>query len=315
MKRSFLGQSTLIGLILSAACVTAAQTATITGSLTPTVEAGGWLIVATDQKYLILNAAKFSSEPWFRTGTKVTSRGEIKRDAITIYQEGIPFEASTLIPAQDSSMARRVTVVTVMGDSRVSVEPDTAVITISVVTQNASAIEAQQLNATRTAGVIAAVKASAGAGAEIKTSGYSLTPQRVYKQNEPPTITGYEARNGVLVTLGDLNRVGTVIDASSKAGANNIDGVRFLLRQDVAARARGLAESTRAAMAKATVLAQALGGRLGRIISVNEAGTTPRPIPFAQEGMARVAAADTPIEPGTVEIFSNVQLTAEIEMP
>ena len=51
---------------------------------------------------------------------------------------------------------------------------------------------------------------------EIKTSGYSVQPQRMYRENQPPTITGYEARNTVTVTMSDLTKVGTLIDASSQ---------------------------------------------------------------------------------------------------
>ncbi len=69
-----------------------------------------------------------------------------------------------------------------------------------------------------------ALKAAAGAGAEVKTSGYSLQPQRVYKENQPPTITGYEARNTVTVTMSDLTKVGTVIDAAAQAGSNDVSG-------------------------------------------------------------------------------------------
>lgn len=309
----------IIGIVLAvliAVSTVTAQRLTITGQLAPTVEANGWLIATQNEKYLILNASRYSREAWFRVGTRVMATGNIKRDTVTIYQEGIPFEVATMAPAGDQSSVSKITYVTVTGDSRISVEPDTAMVTISVITQNASAIEAQQINATRTAAVISAVKSSAGAGAEIKTSAYSLTPQRVYKQNEPPTITGYEARNSVIVTLGDLTRIGRVIDAASKAGANNIDGVGFTLRQDREARGRALAESTRAAIAKATILARTLGGRLGKIVSISEAGSMPRPVMYVQqESFARAAAVETPIEPGTLEIVSNVQLTAEIEMP
>ncbi|CAN5300721.1 hypothetical protein BH20ACI2_BH20ACI2_16750 [soil metagenome] len=292
-----------------------AQQRTTTGTLTPTVEAGGWLIVDQNEKFLILNAHKFSGEAWFKTGMRVTATGEIKRDVMTIYQEGTPFEAATLVPAQNSTSTRRLTLVTVSGDARISVQPDTATVTISVVTQNPSAVEAQQSNASRTTAVLSAVKSAAGPGAEIKTSGYSLIPQRVYKQNEPPTITGYEARNSVTVTMNDLTRVGPVIDAASRAGANNIEGVSFTLREDREARGRALAESTRAAIAKANTLAQTLGGRVNRIVSVTEGGTTPRPMIYAQQETFARAAVETPIEPGTLEITAFVQLTAEIEMP
>jgi hypothetical protein len=75
---------------------------TLRGHLEQTVEAGGWLIIAdTDErtdKYLLLNPQPFRNERWFRKGAQVEVTGEIKRDALTIYQEGIPFEARTMRP-------------------------------------------------------------------------------------------------------------------------------------------------------------------------------------------------------------------------
>ena len=74
-----------------------AQKITIRGHLERTVEAGGWLIIAdTDEmttKYLLLNPQRFQKKSWFRAGANVEVTGETRRDAVTIYQEGIPFEA------------------------------------------------------------------------------------------------------------------------------------------------------------------------------------------------------------------------------
>ncbi len=292
-----------------------AQQRSVSGRLAPTVEAGGWLIVGENEKYLLLNAGKYSREKWFGNGVEVAATGEIKPGAVTIYQEGVPFEARTLRPIENSANVNQFTTVTVTGDARVTAQPDTAIVSVSVVTQNRSAVEAQQQNAAQTTAVINALKRTAG-GAEIKTSGYALVPQRVYKENQPPTITGYEARNSISVTLSDLTKVGAAIDAATEAGANNIDGVSFTLRQDRAARGRALAEATREAIGKANTLAQTLGGRVVRIVAVRESGAnSPRPVIYTQqESFARVAAADTPIEVGTLEINSQVQLTAEIEI-
>jgi len=199
----------------------------------------------------------------------------------------------------------------------VQAQPDTAIITISVITQNKRALDAQQENANRSEMVVRAVKAAAGAGAEVKTSGYNLQPMQVYRENQPPTITGYQASNSVTVTMGDLSKVGAVIDAASQAGANNINGVAFTLRKDRPAKDQALTDATRAAVGKAQAIAQALGGRVTRILEVQEAGTTPRPLYNADYGrerlMAQSATAPTPIEVGTLDINSQVQLTAEIE--
>jgi len=217
-------------------------------------------------------------------------------------------------PTTGSTDTRRITRVLVTGDSIVTAQPDTATLIISVVTQAKRAIDAQQENAAKSDAVSRAVK-SAIPAAEIKTSGYSVQPQRVYRENQPPTITGYEARNTVTVTLSDLKKVGTVIDAASQAGANDIGSVMFTLKQDRPARDQALSEATREAVSKARVIAQALGGRVVRIAEVQEEGFRP-PQPILQsEGLMRSAAKDmaTPIEVGSLEISSRVQLIAEVE--
>jgi uncharacterized protein YggE len=237
--------------------------------------------------------------------------------------EGTPLEVRSLRPLAEASGAnqagsgsdsKRLTRVMVMGDSIVQAQPDTAIITVSVVTQNKRALDAQQENANKSEAVVRALKAAAGAGAEVKTSGYSLQPQRVYRENQPPTITGYEARNTVTVTLSDLTKVGTIIDATAQAGANDITGISFTLRRDRPARDQALAQATQEALGKARVIATALGGRVVRIVEVQEEGLIrPLPVYDARVEMSKMAAAQTPIEVGTLDITSRVQVIAEVE--
>ncbi|HEX8773471.1 MAG TPA: SIMPL domain-containing protein [Pyrinomonadaceae bacterium] len=326
MRRHLLIMTSVLALVLFCTAQGFAREMTLRGRLARTVEAGGWLILADGgQKYLILNPQRFQSEAWFREGTGVEATGETKPDVITAYQEGIPFEVRAMRPVDDGARGdaavagppRRLTRVLVSGDSIVQAQPDTAIINIAVITQNKLALEAQRENARRSDEVVRAVKAAAGPGAEVKTSGYNLQPMQVYRENQPPTITGYQASNSVTVTMSDLTKVGAVIDAASLAGANNINGVSFTLRKDRPAKDQALADATRAAMGKAQTIAQALGGHVARIIEVQEGGVTPRPIYDAEYGRSRVmnqaAAPPTPIEVGTLEITSQVQLIAEIE--
>jgi hypothetical protein len=310
-----------VALVLAAATVLHAKEITVRGKLQKTVEAGGWLIAAGDAKYLILNAKNFQSNGWFKESTNVEAVGETK-DVMTTFMEGTPFEAKSMQPVEQNVATpgrdenRRVTRVMVAGDSIVQAQPDTAIVTIAVVTQNRTAISAQQDNAAKTDAVVRALKAAAGSGAEVKTSGYSLQPQRVYKENQPPTITGYEARNSVTVTLSDLTKVGSVIDAAAQAGANDVSGIAFTLRQDRQARDRALSEATRAAVSKAQVIALALGGRVVRIVEVQEEGfqqRPPAPIYQTETFMAKRADVATPIEVGSLDVTSRVQLIAEVE--
>jgi uncharacterized protein YggE len=319
MKRTSLIAG-VVALVLASATILNAKEITVRGKLQKTVEAGGWLIANSDAKYLILNAKDFQSNAWFKESTSVQAVGETK-DVMTTFMEGTPFEAKSMQPLEQNVATpgrddnRRVTRVMVAGNSIVQAQPDTAIITIAVVTQNRNAISAQQDNAAKTDAVVRALKAAAGSGAEVKTSGYSLQPQRVYKENQPPTIIGYEARNSVTVTLSDLTKVGAVIDASAQAGANDVSGIAFTLRQDRQARDRALSEATREAVSKAQVIATALGGRVVRIVEVQEEGFQQRPpVPVYQyeTAMAKASVA-TPIEVGSLDITSRVQVIAEVE--
>ncbi len=301
----------------------AATQNTVRGRLQKTVEPGGWLIVVDGQKYLLLNAQRFQKESWFKEAAEVEATGDTKSDVMTTYMEGTPFEVRSLRPLAQGPAGgnqavggdtRRLTRVTVSGDSIVQAQPDTAIVTVSVVMQSKRAIDAQQENAAKSEAVVRALKAAAGAGAEVKTSGYSLQPQRVYRENQPPTITGYEARNSVTVTLSDLTKVGSVIDATAQAGANDIAGISLTLRRDRPARDEALAQATQEAMGKARVIAQALGGRVVRIVEVHEEGTIRPPVPvYDTMETSRMAAAQTPIEVGSLEITSRVQLIAEVD--
>lgn len=319
MKKKLSRVVGLLALITVLSVSAIAKEITVRGRLQRTVEAGGWVIVSGNQKYLVLNAQRFQSENWFTESSEVEALGETKPDVMTTYQEGTPFEVRTMRPFVQSgsdvnrSDSGKLTRVLVTGDSIVQAQPDTAMLTISVVTQARSAIEAQQQNANQSETVMKALKGAAGAGAEVQTSGYSLQPIRVYKEGQPPTITGYEARNSVTVVLSDLSKVGAVIDATALAGANDVAGIAFTLRQDRPARDRALTEATREAVAKAQVIATALGGRVVRIVEVQEEGVQP-PRPIYQGQIQRsMIAAQTPIEIGTLDITSRVQLMAEIE--
>jgi uncharacterized protein YggE len=222
--------------------------------------------------------------------------------------------ASLLLGLACSRKTGRITKVTVAGEASTRVEPDTAVVSLSVVTQSPQAITAQQENARKSEAVTAAVKALAGTNADIKTSDYTLQPQYDPRETKLPRIVGYDARNSVIITMSDLKNVGAVIDAASSAGANSIDGISFVLRQTSPARGQALAEATQQAMNKARSISEALGGRVLRVVEENESSTV------GQASMENYSMLDaeskrrtTPIAPGQLSIRSNVQLIVEVE--
>jgi len=87
-----------------------AKEITVRGKLQKTVEAGGWVIVADKQKYLILNPQEFRKEKWFKEGAEVEATGET-RNVMTIYMEGTPFEVRSMRPFERSGSDASVTVI------------------------------------------------------------------------------------------------------------------------------------------------------------------------------------------------------------
>ena len=116
------------------------------------------------------------------------------------------------------------------------------------------------------------------------------------------------------ILVRDLPRLGPVVDAVVRSGANQINGVSFGL-QNVEARsdeARRIA--IRNLQRKAQLYAEATGLRLVRLVTLSESGYTPRPpYPMAQRMMATDASAEsTSVQPGEVQV--RVDVTAVYEL-
>ncbi|HVE58239.1 MAG TPA: SIMPL domain-containing protein, partial [Pyrinomonadaceae bacterium] len=220
-------------------------------------------------------------------------------------------------PAPSNNYTR----VTVVGESQTEVPPDTAVVSFSVVTQNANAVTAQQENARKIEAVLKALENTTnGAKQEVKTSNYSLSPEQDYSGSGMPKIIGYEARNTVTVTTDNLNQVGALIDAATKAGANSVEGISFVLRDDSSKRGDALGTATKQAMTKAESIAASLGGKIVRVVETVEGGATPTPVIYQNSTAAANSNATfakpefrTQIQAGSINVRGQVTLVVEID--
>ena len=209
---------------------------------------------------------------------------------------------------------KELRIIRVVGVASASAAPDRAEIDLGVLTQAESAEQAASENAKRVDAVLAAVRKTLDTEADVTTIGYSVTP--LYgegKPNRAPSISGYSAQNVIHVTTADLSRVSPVIDAGTAAGANDIRGLRFSLKNEQEVRARALREAVSRAKAEAEVIASALGVKILRVRAAETAGEPPivRPMMIGA-AMARGGAPPTPVEPGTIELHANVTVTFEI---
>ena len=201
----------------------------------------------------------------------------------------------------------------VTGDARVTAKPDRVQIDVGVVTHAATSQEAATRNARDVDAVLAAVKKAAGPTAVLKTISYTLNPNYKYHAGSEPTIDGYVASNVVQVQIDDLGNIGGAIDAATQAGANQVQGIEFTLRDQDAVRAEALREAAQRARAEADVLAAALGLKVMRVLTVEE--NSPRVTPvrmFSRAAAATAAATPTPVEAGTLDVTANVTLSVEV---
>lgn len=215
------------------------------------------------------------------------------------------------IVAQEASAPHTVRA---SGEATVTAKPDQAQISIGVVTDAHTAADASTQNARQTSTTLSAIKNSLGGNGEVKTTGYSISPQYDYSAGHAPRLTGYQARNTVLVTVNDLSLTGKIIDAATGAGANNIDGISFSLRDDSAVRAEALGQAATKARANGEAIAKALGLHVVGVLRADtEQAPVVRPLQLQQfASLQKAERAPTPIEPGTLDIHATVIVTLQV---
>ena len=208
----------------------------------------------------------------------------------------LPTFAQTESPSPEPSDARRT--VTVSGSATVRSSPDEAVVTLGVRSEAATAEEAMAENADRMNAVIRALLDQGLREDDLATSYLSLYPRYA---DSGLTVVGYTAENQVSVTVGDLDRIGRLIDRAVQAGANLTSGISFRLSGENEAADRALADAVADARTKAELLAGAGGAGLGEVISIAEAGTPTPPPVYYDYAVAEAAGGAPPVLPPELE--------------
>ena len=211
-------------------------------------------------------------------------------------------------PARAEPVDPPASTIRVTGEAQVTSRPDRAEIDLGVMTRATTSQQAANENARVAQNVLAALRRALGTKATIETVSYALQPDYQFPPNAEPKITGYTATNTVRVTEDDLANVGLVIDTATRAGANEIERIRFTLKDESTAKANALRVASADARAKANSLANALGLQVTRIRSVDETTPTSRPL---FDLAPRSAAEATPILPGMIETTATVTLVVE----
>lgn len=217
------------------------------------------------------------------------------------------------LPINSTSFVKQDTL-TVSGEGKVSVIPDTAIVNLGI-TKSATNVKTAQSEANKVINdTIAATKNLGIESKDIKTSNYTIYPQYDY-QSGISRITNYQVNASLTITVRDLNKLNTVIDTATASGANTISGINLTVDESKQktllqeARVNAISE----AKAKATSLAQAANISLGRIVNIMETPQTMYNPQFKMRSadMGGGGAADTNIQPGSTDISTSVTLFYE----
>ena len=221
-------------------------------------------------------------------------------------------------PAAADEQRPREAVIAVSGSADAKAAPDQAMLVFSVMRIEETARAALDANNKAMAAVIADLKAQGIAENDIQTRDFSIDPQYVYPRDDngegkPPKLTGYRVVNALSVRVRDLAKVGPVLDRAVSLGVNEGGNIQFINADPSKAIASARADAMKDAMAKARVLAEAAGVKLGRIVEISERADRPEPMPMMRMSMAKQEADAVPIASGENTFTVTVNATFAID--
>lgn len=211
------------------------------------------------------------------------------------------------------ALAEEPATMVLTGSGQVSVTPDMATIRVGVVTDGAAAAEALARNSAALARVVEVLDAAGLQDGDIQTTRFEVQPiwsNRSYDSADPAEITGYEVTNALSVRVHELDRLGEVLDAVARAGANEFGGISFGLSDPAPLEQEARRAAVRDAQERAALYAEAAGVEILGVLSIAEGRAA---VPIARSEVMAVSAAPVPVSEGEVTVSAQVTITYEID--
>ena len=225
---------------------------------------------------------------------------------------GLALTALLAAPAQAADPhTTDVRTLAMAGHGEIRGVPDMAQVTTGVTTSAATAAQALAANSLRMKAVFAALEKLGVPQKNVQTTNFFISPQYTNgDNNNPRRLTGYQVNNDVSVRLDDIAKTGSTMDALVTAGANQMNGISFSIREPAPLLEKARAQAIADARMRAETYAKAAGVSLGSILSISESGNEP---PRPMYRMAAMAAPPpTPVAAGEQSVTADVSVVWEI---
>jgi uncharacterized protein YggE len=197
------------------------------------------------------------------------------------------------------------------GEAVLKRAPDRAFINVTVETRAKSPREAQRLNAEAMTGVQQRLTEARIPREAVRTLGYDLQQEFDFAGGKR-TPRDFVARNTIELQVDEIARVGELLDVVVQGGASAVSGVRFDLRDREKVEREALRLAVADGRARAEAAAAGAGRTIDRVIKVED--VRDGPIAMGRPMMMKAAdSAETPVEPGLVEIRARVTVTTAMK--
>lgn len=216
----------------------------------------------------------------------------------------IPFSVNSI-------QTTKTNLFSVTGAGKAAGIPDTAQISIGV-TKNASTVASAKEQTNSSANkIIEDLKKLGIPDKDIKTANYSVNPNYDYILGKQ-TINGYTVTQTLEINVSPIDIANKALDTATLDGANIVGGINFTFnektKKDLEEKARR--DAVKMAKEKAESLSRATGIRLGRIVDVQESGSSFEPRPIMM-GALEAKSSDTNLAPGENTINITITLSYE----
>jgi len=229
---------------------------------------------------------------------------------ISVVFAGFVFALAAALPsagdAQSMDTDQRTLSLSATGS--VNVRPDTAHITVGVVSQAENARTAVDDNNTAMSEVRDALKEKDIDSKDIQTTNFSVHPRyQHFDDGKPSVISGYRVVNSVRITVRDIGRLGEVLDKVVGLGSNQVGGISFSVSEPESLMDKARVQAIETARERAELYAQAAGTAVGEVLKIEEVDSNNAPEPRFR-ALAAKAESEVPIEAGETEIKVRVRV-------
>jgi uncharacterized protein len=199
------------------------------------------------------------------------------------------------------------------GTGEVYLVPDVAYIYVGVKADAENVSDALNKNNTQANAVAKALKDQGVEAKDIQTTSFNVYPMQDYAPDGTISRSYYVVENTVYITVRDLTKLGTLLDAVVKSGANTINSISFDVQNKDAAMAQARDLAIANARAEAESIAKASGVKLGDLQYVSAyTNNVPTPM-YDAKGGSMSAATNVPISAGQLVISASASMTYEIK--